>query len=192
MIIGYVRTSLTSEHAHNQVRELKAAGIDTKHIFKDAGVSGTVSPYERKGFQKLLDFVKEHPVTHLYVYELSRLGRDLTDTLTVIRDLDRRDICVQSLSPNESWLNCDASIRQLIISVMSWCAQRERENLIERTKVGMQRAKAQGTHCGRPFTPIDWKKVSRLHHQGMPFTEIAHTLSIPYSTLMRRHNQNAK
>lgn len=186
MIIAYVRTSLASEHEQNQIRELITKGVDKKYIFKDIGVSGSISPYDRKGFKKMIDFIKENNVSHLYIYELSRLARDLTDTLNVIRDFDRMNICVQSLSPNESWLNCDPSIRQLIISVMAWCAQRERENLIERTKVGIQRAKAEGKHCGRPFKEIDWKYVEHLHSEGLNYREIALKIKIPYVTLIRR------
>ena len=189
MIVGYVRTSLSSEHEANQIQELVSKGVEKKYIFKDLGVSGSISPYERKGFKKMIDFIKENEVSHLYIYELSRLARDLTDTLNVLRDFDRLGICVVSISPNESWLQCDSSIRQLITSVMAWCAQRERENLIERTKVGMQRAKAEGVHCGRPFKEIDWKYVALLHKDGMNFKEIAEKMKVPYSTLLRRKEQ---
>lgn len=189
MIIGYVRTSLVSEHEANQIQELRAKGVDKKNIFSDVGVSGSISPYDRKGFKKMMDFIKQNDVSHIYIYELSRLARDLTDTLNVIRDFDRLNVCVQSLSPNEKWLNCDPSIRQLIISVMAWCAQRERENLIERTKVGMQRAKAEGKHLGRPFKEIDWRYVDLLHKEGMNYKEIAEKIKIPYITLMRRKAQ---
>lgn len=188
MIIGYVRTSIATEHEKNQIQELLAKGVERKHIFQDVGVSGSISPYERKGFQKMMDFIKKNDVTHLYIYELSRLARDLTDTLNVLRDFDRKGICVVSLSPNESWLLCDTSIRQLITSVMAWCAQRERENLIERTKVGIQRAKAEGKHCGRPFREIDWGYVEHLHEEGMNYQEIAKKIKISYVTLIRRKN----
>ena len=98
-------------------------------------------------------------------------------------------MCVFNLSPNESWLNCDPSIRQLITSVIAWCAQRERENIIERTKVGMQRAKAEGRHLGRPFKEIDWTYVELLHKDGMNYKEIAEKIKIPYPTLLRRKEQ---
>ena len=186
MILGYVQTSIAIEHEQNQIQQLIAKGVEKKHIFQDVGISGSISPYERKGFRMMMDFIKTNDVTHLYIYELSRLARDLTDTLNVIRDFDRFGVSRQSLSPNESWLNCDSSIRQLIISVMAWCAQRERENLIERTKVGMQRARDEGKHCGRPFKEIDWKYVELLHKEGMNYKEIAEKIKVPYSTMMRR------
>jgi len=186
MIIGYVRTSLKEEHEENQIKQLVDFGIPKENIFVDTAVSGIISPYDRKGFQKLIDYVKTHEVRHLYIYELSRLSRDLTDLLNVMRDLDRLDICVESLSPNESWLNCDPSIKQLIISVMGWCAQRERENLSERTKAGMARAKSEGKHLGRPYKEIDWGYVEYQYSEGMNYKEIAEKIGVPYSTLMRR------
>lgn len=186
MFVGYVRTSLVSEHEQNQINELLAKGVDKKNIFKDLGVSGSVSPYDRKGFRKMIDFIKENEVSHVYTYEMSRIARDLTDSLNVLRDFDRLGVCLQSLSPVESWLNCDPSIRQLITSVIAWCAQRERENLIERTKVGIQRAKSEGKHCGRPFKDIEWKYVELLHKEGMNYKEIAAKINVPYGTLLRR------
>lgn len=189
MIVGYVRTSLVEEYEQNQIRELIAHGVHRDHIFIDVGVSGTTSPYERAGIKNLIDFIKRNDVTHVYIYELSRLARDLTDMLNILRDFDRLGVCVLSLSPNESWFQCDASIKQLIISVMSWCAQREREYLIDRTKVGIARAKAEGIHCGRPFKDIDWKYVEHLHKEGMNFKEIADKIKVPYSTLLRRKSK---
>ena len=184
--VGYARVSKNDEVIENQVRILIEAGIEKEHIFTDDGISGIVSPMERVGFKKMIEFVKKNEVSTVYFYELSRVSRDLTDLLNIIRELDRMDVCVKSLSPNESFMQCDPSIRSLIISIMGWCAQRERENLIERTNAGIQRAKAQGIHCGRPFKEFDYKYAKHLHDEGMTWTEISERLSIPYATLMRK------
>jgi len=189
--IGYVRTSLDSEHEKNQVQVLIKAGVPKVNIFIDKGVSGSIAPHERKNYKKMLDFIgknKDEEI-HLLVYEISRISRDLTDFLNAIRDLEtitNRQICIKSLSPKESFMECDPAIRSLVISVMAWCAERERDLLIERTKVGIARAKAEGKHCGRPFKDIDMKEVEKLHSQGMNYREISALLKIPYPTLMRR------
>ena len=184
--VGYARVSKNEEVIENQIRILVEAGIKREHIFTDEGISGTIAPMDRVGFKKMMDFVRQNEVSIVNIYELSRLTRDLTDLLTIIRDFDRMGVCVKSLSPNESFMQCDPSIRQLIISIMGWCAQRERENLIERTNAGIARAKAQGVHCGRPFKDFDWKYAKHLHDEGMTWTEISQQLSIPYPTLMRK------
>lgn len=184
--VGYARVSKDEEVIENQIRILVEAGIKREHIFTDEGISGTIAPMDRVGFKKMMDFLRQNEVSTVNIYELSRLTRDLTDLLTIIRDFDRMDLCVKSLSPNESFMQCDPSIRSLIISIMGWCAQRERENLIERTNAGIARAKAQGVHCGRPFKDFDWKYAKHLHDEGMTWTEISQKLSIPYATLMRK------
>jgi len=189
--IGYVRTSLDSEHEKNQVQELIKAGVPKANIFIDKGISGSIPPHERKGYRKMLDLIRKHKDEEitLLIYEISRISRDLTDFLNAIRDLEtitHRQICIKSLSPKESFMDCDPAIRSLVISVMAWCAERERDLLIERTKVGIARAKAEGKHCGRPYKEIDMKKVERLHSEGMNYREISAALDIPYPTLMRR------
>ena len=189
--IGYVRTSLESEHEKNQVQELIKVGISKSNIFVDKGVSGSVAPHERKGYRKMLDYIRKHKDDELtlLIYEISRVSRDLTDFLNALRDLEtitNRQICIKSLSPRESFMDCDPAIRSLVVSVMAWCAERERDLLIERTKVGIARAKAEGKHCGRPYKDIDMKKIEKLHSQGMNYREISEALNIPYPTLMRR------
>lgn len=188
-IVGYARTSLASEKIENQTHKLLEAGIPSDLIFTDVGISGATSPHQRPGFQKMIEAIQAGGITHIYTFELSRISRDLTDTLNVLRDFDNMNVCLRSLSPTESWLQCDPSIRSLITSVMSWCAMRERENLIERTKLGLENAKRQGKTLGRPWVDIDMKKVAYLHDEkGMKYTAIAKKMGIKYSTLMKRLN----
>ena len=190
--IGYARVSRNDEEIENQIRILIEAGIKKNHIFTDEGISGTIAPMERKGFRKMIDFVKKNEVSTVYFYELSRVSRDLTDLLNILREFDRMGICVKSLSPNESFMQCDPSIRSLIISIMGWCAQRERENLIERTNAGIARAKAQGVHCGRPFKEFDYKYAKHLFDEGMTWRDISDKLGVPYATLMRKKRMMTK
>lgn len=190
--IGYARVSRNDEVIDNQIRILVEAGIKEDHIFTDDGISGIVAPMERKGFKKMMDFVKQHDVSTIYFYELSRVSRDLTDLLNILREFDRMGVCVKSLSPNERFMQCDPSIRQLIISIMGWCAQRERENLIERTNAGIARAKAVGTHCGRPFKDFDYGYAKHLFDQGMTWREISDKMGVPYATLMRKKRMMTK
>lgn len=189
-IVGYARTSLASEKIENQTHRLLEAGIPSDLIFTDVGISGATSPHQRQGFKNMIDAIQAGGITHIYTFELSRISRDLTDTLNVLRDFDNMGVCLRSLSPTEQWLQCDSSIRSLITSVMSWCAMRERENLIERTKLGLENAKRQGKTLGRPWVEIEMKKVARLHNEkGMKYTAIAKKMGLKYSTLMKRLNE---
>lgn len=186
--IGYVRVSTADQNAENQCRILEAAGIPRDLIFVDKGISGTVPPQKRPGFRAMLEYIKNNEqIRFVYVFELSRLGRTLIETLTTIEDLESRGILVWSLSPNEGFTRSDdKSIRSLLISILSWVAQRERENLVERTKAGLDRARADGKTLGRPRRPIDWSRVDALRAAGCSWSEVGRALEIPPMTLYRR------
>ncbi len=186
--VGYVRVSREDQNVANQCLILEAEGIPRDFIFVDKGISGTVPPQKRPGFRAMLQHITEHPETRfLYVFELSRIGRTLIETLTTIEDLEARGILVWSLSPAEGFTRSDdKSIRSLLISILSWVAQRERENLVERTKAGLDRARSEGKTLGRPRRPIEWSKVEALRSAGASWAEVSRALEIPIMTLYRR------
>ena len=186
--VGYVRVSREDQNVENQCLILEAEGIPRDFIFVDRGISGTVPPQKRPGFRAMLQHIKDNEgIRFLYVFELSRLGRTLIETLTTIEDLEGRGILVWSLSPAEGFTRSDdKSIRSLLISILSWVAQRERENLVERTKAGLDRARSEGKTLGRPRRPIEWTKVDSLRAAGASWAEVSRALEIPIMTLYRR------
>ena len=192
--IGYVRTSRADQYPENQIRELVAHGIDRNHIFTDEGISGSTPAQERPGFQAMIEFIDLHDVQVLYVYEISRLGRTFYDTIDVVRELEEvRGVIVWSLSPQEGWTQTiDRSMRNLMLSILAWVAERERDNLRERTKAGLQRAKEEGKHLGRPYRDINIKKVREYREKGISWAAISRIMDIPYSTLMRRKEEIEK
>jgi len=102
-------------------------------------VSGTIPAPDWPGFCTLLEYVRSHEITTLYVFEISRIGRSFLETLDVVRGLEEEcGVIVWSLSPKETWTQTtDRSIRNLMLAIFRWVAERERENLSERTKVGV-------------------------------------------------------
>lgn len=124
----------------------------------------------------------------LYVFEISRLGRSFLETLNTVRNFETSGIRVWSLSPAESWSQIeDKKLRDLMLSIFSWVADRERENLIERTKLGLARAKAEGKNLGRPQRVIPWKRVRELQDKKISLAAISRILDIPYTTLYRHY-----
>lgn len=190
--IGYVRVSREDQNADNQIRILLDEGLARDMIFVDH-ISGISTMEEREGFAAMMEQLKIHtgePVT-LYVFEISRLGRSFLDTLTMVRTLEESGVRVWSLSPTESWSRIDdKKLRDLMLSIFSWVADRERENLIERTKLGIARAKAEGKSLGRPKRNIPWKKVRELQEKDISLAAISRILDIPYTTLYRQSSQS--
>jgi DNA invertase Pin-like site-specific DNA recombinase len=189
--IGYVRVSRDDQNVENQIRLLLDEGLRRESIYVDH-ISGISNMEDREGYTKMMDFIQKNPdqpIT-LYVFEISRLGRSFLETLNTVRSLEKSGIRVWSLSPAESWSRIDdKKLRDLMLSIFSWVADRERENLIERTKLGLARARAEGKHLGRPYRIIPWKRVKELQDKKISLAAISRILDIPYTTLYRHHSQ---
>ena len=86
-------------------------------------------------------------------------------------------IIVWSLSPKEAWTQTtDGSIRNLMLAIFSWVAERERENLSERTKAGVARARNERKHIGRPFREINWRKVDEYRANGLSWSAVSRVM----------------
>ena len=194
--IGYVRVSREDQNVENQIKILLDEGLSRDLIYVDH-ISGISAMQEREGFSRMIQFIGDHsgePIT-LYVFEISRLGRSFLDTLNMVRSLEESGTRVWSLSPAESWSRIDdKKLRDLMLSIFSWVADRERENLIERTKLGIARARADWVILGRPKRTIPWKRVQELQEKDIPLAAISRILDIPYTTLYRHnsHRENTE
>lgn len=187
---GYVRVSRDDQSLANQVQALEREGVDPTNIYTDT-VTGISDLSTRPGFMDLsarLNAIDGESV--VYVFELSRLGRSFVNTLTILHDWEARGIHVWSLSPSEGWSRIhDQHIRDLVLSFYAWVAQHERATLIERTKLGLERARAEGKPLGRPHRQIPWSRVDSLQDKHISLAAISRILDIPYSTLYAHHRR---
>ncbi len=181
--------STKEQNEATQVQQLVAQGVPREQIFVDTAMSGTTNAADRPGFRSLCAYISapEHVITTLYVFEISRIGRSFIDTLSEVRRLEEEyGVMVWSLSQKEEWTRqTEPSIRNLMLAIFSWVAERERENLRERTKAGVARARSEGKHVGRPFREINWRKVEELREKGLSYSSISRVMDIPYSTLVK-------
>lgn len=113
----------------------------------------------------------------MLVYELSRVGRSFYEVLRAVQELERLGAPVIAVSPRKSFLQqLDPQTRKLIIAVIAWAAERERELLRQRTRESMLRAKLEGKHVRRPRKPIDWRKYEELRRKGLSLRDITRGL----------------
>jgi DNA invertase Pin-like site-specific DNA recombinase len=139
----------------------------------------------------MLELVNTAPVDAILVYELSRVGRTFWDTLDAIKAIERYAPLI-SCSPRESFLQTtEPSVRKLMIGILTWVAEREREMLVQRTKDGMVRAKAAGKGIGRPQKSIDKNRLISLLAEGQPKARIARSLGVSKATLYKELRQVA-
>lgn len=183
--MGYVRVSTPEENPENQEMEIKRfcerSGIELLGVFRDVGVSGSVPALERDGFRKLVDAAEVLGVRTIVVYDLTRLGRDMFDILTTYRFLTERGFNIMFVSHPE--LNSTQpsgladTMRKLIITVLSVAAEIERKMIIERTKAGLARAKAEGKKIGRPECTIPVNLVKKYREMGLSKKDIYRLLT---------------
>lgn len=187
--IAYLRVSTEEQTVQTQkiaiTKWAKDHDYQVLYFFQDPAVSGKVPATSRKGFQDLIEFVKSSKVEAVLVYELSRVGRTFWDTLDAIKVIEEYSPLI-SCSPRESFLQTtEPSIRKLMISILTWVAEREREMLVQRTKDGMKRAKIAGKEIGRPQKVIDKNSLIALLSENISRAKIARELGISKSTLYK-------
>lgn len=174
------------QESENQILKLRGYGVT--RIYCDEGVSGKTDARNRPEFKRMLKYIEEHPEPEGYeiiVFELSRIGRSMLDTLNTFVELENKGIRIVSLS--ESWTQTnDKMMRQLLVSIVSWLNQQELIRLSERTKAGIERARDQGKQIGAPKKRVDRDLVEDLRKKGMSWNKIAAQLNIDPITIYRR------
>lgn len=186
---AYLRVSTEEQTVQNQKLALEKWSQDQQYhildFFEDSAVSGKVPATQRRGFSDMLELVKTAQVDAVLVYELSRVGRTFWETLDAIKAIERYAPLI-SCSPRESFLQTtEPSIRKLMIGILTWVAEREREMLVQRTKDGMERARAEGKGIGRPQKLINTNQLVTLLAENHSKTRIAKNLGISKATLYK-------
>ena len=179
MLIGYARVSTQDQTLDLQQDALHKIGC-TK-IFTDT-ISGAKA--ERKGLAEALAYVRAGD--SLVVWKLDRLGRSLKHLIDTITDLNNRHIGFKSLTEN---IDTTTSGGKLIFHIFGALAEFERDIIRERTKAGLQAARARGRLGGRPKALNTLKKVavaqSLYDDKNNSIDEICKMLDISRSTLYR-------
>ena len=176
MLIGYARVSTHEQNLTLQTDALKQAGC--RKIFEDR-VSGAGG--ERTGLKTALEYAREGD--SLLVWRLDRLGRSLKDLIELIAGLEKRGVGFRSLQES---IDTTTSGGRLIFHVFGALAEFERNLIRERTRAGLEAARARGRKGGRP-KKLDKKKLQiayRLYDEKKyTIKEICHILGIAKPTL---------
>jgi putative DNA-invertase from lambdoid prophage Rac len=186
---AYLRVSTEEQTVLNQRLAMQKWADDHDfqilEYFEDSAISGKIPAVKRKGFVEMLDIVKNETVDAILIYELSRVGRTFWDTLDAIKAIEAYTPLI-SCSPRESFLQMtEPSVRKLMIGILTWVAEREREMLVQRTKDGITRAKSVGKVIGRPKKELDKDNLIMLLAQNKSRVKIARDLGISKATLYK-------
>ena len=178
MLIGYARVSTNEQNPDLQLDALKKAGCET--IYQDR-ISGTKT--NRPGLGDALEHLR--PGDTLVVWKLDRLGRSLKHLIDVITTLHDRHVAFRSIQES---LDTGTNGGKLIFHIFGALAEFERGLILERTRAGLESARARGRFGGRPRVMNDEQIAmarAMMNDKSTPVKEICRTLGVSKATLYR-------
>lgn len=186
---GYIRVSTKEQNEDRQVDALKAYEIPQKNVFMDKQ-SG--KDFERPAYQQLIRKLKKGDV--LIIKSIDRLGRNYDEIIEQWRVITKQvdaDIVVIDMPLLDTRVGKDLTgkfVADLVLQILSYVAQTEREAIRQRQAEGIAAAKARGVKFGRPRIPLpsDFHVVSELYRRQMITSrESARMLSVSQDTFLR-------
>ncbi len=189
-IYGYVRVSSIDQNEERQMVALRDAAVPEKDIFMDKQ-SG--KDFDRPNYKKLVKKLKAGDL--LYILSIDRLGRNYEEIQKQWRVLTKEigiDICVLDMPLLDTRNGKDLMgtfIADLVLQILSFVAQSERENIKKRQAEGIDAAKEKGIMFGRPVKDVPdnfGQLVKRWEKKELSLTEVLQQCDMSESTFYRR------
>lgn len=182
MKIGYARVSSDDQNLERQLIELSNAGVEKTFREKESGKN----IIDRPAFIEMMEFAREGDILVFESFE--RMGRNYDEMKETIREIDNRGMQLVVLAmPNLGKPTgdplVDKLIRNILVEVMSWVAQREREEILRKQKQGIAIAKSKGAYKGSkpqysatsrdPQKRFIYRKIVEMIKEGRSVKKIA-------------------
>lgn len=154
MIIGYARVSTQDQNPDFQIDALKKAGTEELFVEKMTGKFR-----ERPELAQCLRTLRKGDV--LIVWKLDRLARSLKDLVEIVQDLNDRGVGFKSLTEA---IDTTSAGGRLVFHIFGALSEFEHDLIRERTKAGLQAARARGRKGGRrhAMSQSDVRKASAM------------------------------
>ena len=187
---GYVRVSSQDQNEDRQMIEMERVGIPSNNIYIDKQ-SG--KDFNRPKYQKLLRRMNEGDV--LYILSIDRLGRNYEEILNqwriITKDMkvDVVVIDMPLLDTRRDKNLLGTFISDMVLQLLSFVAQNERENIKKRQAQGIAAAKARGVKFGRPVKNVSDEfedEVGRWNKGELNMEELLEKYGMSQSTFYRR------
>lgn len=188
MKIGYVRVSTADQNEARQIEAMKADGVEKIYMDKKSG-----KDFNRPEYQKMIVSLQKGDI--LVIHSIDRLGRNYEEIIAEWRKITKEieaDIIVQDMPLLNTTQNKDLTgtlIADIVLQLLSYVAQRERENIRQRQKEGIAIAKAQGKYKGRSKKEINkdlFEETKRSWQRGeITKVQFAEIIGVSRSTLYK-------
>ncbi len=189
-ICGYARVSSTDQNEDRQIIELSKVGVKKEELYVDKQ-SG--KDFQRPAYEKMLKEIREGDL--IYVLSIDRLGRNYEEIQNQWRILTKEigvDICVIDMPLLDTRNGKDLMgtfIADLVLQILSFVAQNERENIKKRQMQGIAAAKERGVRFGRPKkgVPDDFELLVKYWRRNeVSLREVLQKCNISEATFYRK------
>jgi DNA invertase Pin-like site-specific DNA recombinase len=154
------------------LRHAELRGFEVVEIIEEvASGAGAVRP----GLDRVHELVNRRKVDVVLAWALDRVGRSLIDLLRFVEFLKAHDVTLCTVADALTVRPDGDAASELVVNVLGAAAVFERRRLVERTRLGLARARAKGKRLGRPRTLSPWEdhQVVALRSSGRSWTEVA-------------------
>lgn len=189
-MFGYVRVSARDQNIDRQMVVMDKLKIPESNLFIDK-LSG--KDFNRPNYKRMVKKMRAGDV--LYIKSIDRLGRDYTEIIEQWRILTKKkkvDIVVVDfplLDTRKKDKDLTGTfIADLVLQILSYVAQTERENIKQRQKEGITAAKAKGVRFGRPAkdVPEDFFEIYKIwKKKKISLREAARRLEVDHNTFKK-------
>ena len=189
-VYGYVRVSSKDQNEDRQVITMREMQVPEENIYIDKQ-SG--KDFNRPQYKKLLRKVKDDDL--IYIKSIDRLGRNYAEILeqwkiiTKDKHVDLYVIDMPILDTRREKNLLGTFISDLVLALLSYVAENERNNIRKRQAEGIAAAKARGVHFGRRPNPLPenfYEVYQQWKMKKIPVSEAAQLCGMPQTTFFER------
>ena len=189
-VYGYIRVSSTDQNEDRQLVEMNKLSVPAANIYMDK-LSG--KNFERPAYKKMFKKLKQGDL--LYILSIDRLGRNYVEIqdqwriLTHEKGIDISVIDMPLLDTRRDKDLMGTFVSDIVLQILSFVAQNERENIKKRQAQGIAAAKARGVKFGRPECSIPENFsdiVQQWEHGKLLFKQAVCMCNMSEATFYRR------
>jgi len=175
--VGYIRVSTASQKTDRQLDGVKLDKVFEERLSaRNAG--------SREVLKLCLDYLREHDTLH--VHSIDRLARNMSDLLSIVDDLVKRDVTVRFHSEGLTFASQkDDPMASLMLHMLGAFAEFERSLIGQRRKEGLEAARKRGKQIGRrkSLSHEDLSEIALKLSNGASKSDLAKEYGVSRTTL---------
>lgn len=182
--VGYIRVSTVGQNSDRQLDDVRLDKVfEEKVSGRNAG--------SRDVLNLCLDYLREHDTLH--VHSIDRLARNMSDLLSIVDDLVKRDVTVKFHSEGLTFApQTDDPMASLMLHMLGAFAEFERSLIGQRRKEGLEAARKRGKQIGRrkSLSDEDLSEIAQKLSKGISKSDLAKEYGVSRTTLYSALNNS--